>query len=568
MVIGERSPVLLHQRAHQLLRLVAGDPREGQVVDRHDQRRIRDDPQLAVDLIGPFREHPHAVAGSRLRDVLLRLLRLLLAEPVRGDLFPHPAHDLLDVHVVVPGIERPHLSCVPHHDPVLAHAPLDDGTSVVGREPALSPEHLDACRQPLQIPFPWAGKCLVEVVDVEQHLALGRSEDPEVRQVRIAAELHVDPGSGCLREVGRHDQCGAAVERERRDEHPSVADRDELRHPAARLLLEQQDRVRTGRLRAATRRVPTSESARGQTCRARPAPRRSGARAAERVREASASLSRLSLRRCRSSWSQVAGPCDVLRSSRPVIRTSSSDLGDRPSRCRGHPNRTRTGRGAAVTFTRKRCREAGVRHMQILKRKEFIAIPLVLVILGVIFIGFAAAAVGLWAWLLVGAVALVVCGFLVLRVGESHRHPLDRDAPPVLRSVDDGSVHRVLVVADGVCTPDGLRAAIDEHAAGQPAEAFVVAPALGSRLDRWTGDQQGYDDAAQHLDGTLRALEQIGVPAQGRIGSRTRSKPPTTGCVSFRRTSSSWRSTPRTARGGSSRTRPPRQTNATTGRSR
>jgi hypothetical protein len=158
--------------------------------------------------------------------------------------------------------------------------------------------------------------------------------------------------------------------------------------------------------------------------------------------------------------------------------------------------------------------------MQIWKRKEFIAIPLVIVILGVIFIVFAAAAIGLWAWLLVGAVGVVVCGYLTLRLGESHRHPLDIDAPPVLRSVEGGSVHRVLVVADGVCTPDGLRAAIDEHAAGQPAEAFVVAPALGSRLDRWTGDQQGYDDAAQHLDGTLRALEQIGVPAQGRIGSK------------------------------------------------
>src|SRR6478672_12329273 len=148
--------------------------------------------------------------------------------------------------------------------------------------------------------------------------------------------------------------------------------------------------------------------------------------------------------------------------------------------------------------------------MQIWKRKEFIAIPLVIVILGVIFIVFAAAAIGLWAWLLVGAVGVVVCGYLTLRLGESHRHPLDIDAPPVLRSVEGGSVHRVLVVADGVCTPDGLRAAIDEHAAGQPAEAFVVAPALGSRLDRWTGDQQGYDDAAQHLDETLRALEQIG----------------------------------------------------------
>jgi hypothetical protein len=132
VMIGERSPVFLHERPHQLLRLVAGGVRVRQVVDRHDQRRIGDDAQLAVDLVGAFREHPHAVAGPRLRDVLLRLLRLLLAEPVSGDLFADPAHDLLDVHVVVPGIESAHLSRAPHHEAVLAHARLDDRPSVVG----------------------------------------------------------------------------------------------------------------------------------------------------------------------------------------------------------------------------------------------------------------------------------------------------------------------------------------------------------------------------------------------------------------------------------------------------
>jgi GABA permease len=121
---------------------------------------------------------------------------------------------------------------------------------------------------------------------------------------------------------------------------------------------------------------------------------------------------------------------------------------------------------------------------------------------------------------LVGAIGLVVCAVLVLRVAKSHRHPIDRDAPPALRPPDDGSVHRVLVIADGACTPEALRTAIDEEAKGNTVEAFVVAPALGSRLDRWTGDQEGYDDATDHLDGTLHALEEIGVQAKGRIGSK------------------------------------------------
>ncbi len=162
----------------------------------------------------------------------------------------------------------------------------------------------------------------------------------------------------------------------------------------------------------------------------------------------------------------------------------------------------------------------GWEAVQISKQKEFMAIPLVLVILGVLFVLFAAAHAGLWAWLLVGAIGLVVCALLVARVARNHRHPAVSEAPPALSPSDDGSTHRVLVVAGGTGKPDALRTAIGEHANGKGVEAFVVAPALGSRLARWTGDQQDYDQATEHLDGTLRALEEIGVRARGRIGSK------------------------------------------------
>jgi hypothetical protein len=154
------------------------------------------------------------------------------------------------------------------------------------------------------------------------------------------------------------------------------------------------------------------------------------------------------------------------------------------------------------------------------KQKEFMAIPLVLVILGVLFVLFAAAHVGLWAWLLVGAVFLVVCALLISRAAKKHRYPAASHTPPALSPAVAGSSHRVLVVAGGTATPDALRGAIGEHANGKDVEAFVVAPALGSRLARWTGDQQDYDEATDHLDATLRALEEIGVEAHGRIGSK------------------------------------------------
>ena len=52
---------------------------------------------------------------------------------------------------------------------------------------------------------------------------------------------------GVLGEVARHDQGGAAVEGERRDQHAPVADRHELGHARRGLALEQGDRVRAAR---------------------------------------------------------------------------------------------------------------------------------------------------------------------------------------------------------------------------------------------------------------------------------------------------------------------------------
>ena len=157
--------------------------------------------------------------------------------------------------------------------------------------------------------------------------------------------------------------------------------------------------------------------------------------------------------------------------------------------------------------------------MKLLRQREFIAIPMVIVMLGVLFVLFAAFDAGLWAWLLVGAAGVVVCALLLGSYARRHRHPAAEDAPRTRRA-GDGSVHRVLVIADDACTPEALRAAISEHANGRATEAFVVAPALGSRLSRWTGDEGDYEAATEHLQATLRALEEIGVEAHGTIGSK------------------------------------------------
>ena len=110
-------------------------------------------------------------------------------------------------------------------------------------EAAVTSGDLEAGRQALHVPLPRPGQGLVEVVDVEHQLALGRAEHAEIGQVGVAAALHVMPESRRGGQVRGHDQRRAPVEGERRDQHPSVADGHQLGTRDGRLLLEQRHRV-------------------------------------------------------------------------------------------------------------------------------------------------------------------------------------------------------------------------------------------------------------------------------------------------------------------------------------
>ena len=72
---------------------------------------------------------------------------------------------------------------------------------------------------------------------------VGRREDAEVREVRVAAELRVQARPWSVREVRRHQVGGTAEEGERRGEHPPVTDRAELGKSCLGLLLEKVDGV-------------------------------------------------------------------------------------------------------------------------------------------------------------------------------------------------------------------------------------------------------------------------------------------------------------------------------------
>ena len=68
----ERAPVRAEQLLDERVGVLPFRPRSDQVLDRDDDRRIGDDAQFAVDLVGPLGEHPGAVARPRLGHHLLR----------------------------------------------------------------------------------------------------------------------------------------------------------------------------------------------------------------------------------------------------------------------------------------------------------------------------------------------------------------------------------------------------------------------------------------------------------------------------------------------------------------
>jgi hypothetical protein len=153
-------------------------------------------------------------------------------------------------------------------------------------------------------------------------------------------------------------------------------------------------------------------------------------------------------------------------------------------------------------------------------RVELMAIPIVVVILGVGAILLAAGSTGPWAWVLVGLASLLLVGLLIARYTKHHPHPAaETPAPPPTPAPAADDTYRVLVIADESCVDPSFPAQLVAHAAGRSVEALVVAPAIGSRLARWTGDESQFVDARKHLDETVAALAQAGITATGETGA-------------------------------------------------
>ena len=167
---------------------------------------------------------------ERLRILLVVLLLQLSFEPV-------------GVEARIPDLDVP-LPCEGTHCLAIGANDLEHGGATLGLpEAAISAGDLEARREAFEVPLERPGQRLVEVVDVEDEIPLGRGEAAEVRQVCVAAKLSFQARPRCPREVVRHDRGRTPIEGERGDEHASVTDRDQLWHPRGPLPLEQRNGV-------------------------------------------------------------------------------------------------------------------------------------------------------------------------------------------------------------------------------------------------------------------------------------------------------------------------------------
>jgi len=177
------------------------------------------------------------VAGSRRRRIV-------------GDRIADPRHrvaiDVVRVEPRVPNVEVTHACESPHRLAVRPHDSKHGPGSLGLAEVALPRRHLETGCETLDVPLERARQGLVEIVEVEDQVALRRCEAAEIGEVRVARELDGEPGPDGRGQVVRHHNCRPAEEGEGRDEHATVTNWHEFRHTRAVLLFEQRNWVPIG----------------------------------------------------------------------------------------------------------------------------------------------------------------------------------------------------------------------------------------------------------------------------------------------------------------------------------
>ena len=237
-------PVGTELLIQRVLQLVGGQTvaRRVHIARRNDDRRLADDPVAAVHQLAKLRERLQAVArASLLRDLLRSLFSLLRRflfflrgllrrrELLRLREAADRLHQLLFGQAGIPDVHRGHLRELGHRRPVGTHRGERPFARLGLAEAVVTRRDREARRHALHVVLERARQRLVEVVQVEQQGPLRRGEQPEVRQMSIAAELNHQAGPGRVLQIGGHDLGRPPIKSERRHHHPPVAHRHKVR---------------------------------------------------------------------------------------------------------------------------------------------------------------------------------------------------------------------------------------------------------------------------------------------------------------------------------------------------
>ena len=211
-----------------------------ELFDRHDQRRVADDPSLSVDDGGELAQRLHAVSGASLGHRLLGLLRRFLAE-LRIELvdgvwsmsrwaYQTPSIGMFgELHASRCGRPRRRRGW-----------PCGAPSAV---KPLSRPATATLAANRLTSHSNGPGRVSSKSLRSKTSRRSGEAKAPKLARCASPHSWTSKPRRRRGGQVGGHRKRCTAVVGERRDEHPPVPDRHQLRDPSLGLLQQQADRV-------------------------------------------------------------------------------------------------------------------------------------------------------------------------------------------------------------------------------------------------------------------------------------------------------------------------------------
>ena len=169
-------------------------------------------------------------AFATLRSNALALLRVARLGGHRGD--------VVEVDPRVPDVEVRHAGELLHRLAVRArHGPVDRVALRRSSKPRSRPATAKLATSRFTSHSNGPGSVSSKSLMLKMSRRSGAAKAPKFERCASPQSWTSQPGARRAGQVGGHEVGGAAVERERRHEHPPVADRDELGHPRRGLLL-------------------------------------------------------------------------------------------------------------------------------------------------------------------------------------------------------------------------------------------------------------------------------------------------------------------------------------------